>query len=421
MRRELAGRLRARRRPRADGRRRRARVHQRASPTGAAAARASCVERAIRGSHARGRPLPRRRAGGLRARRLRRRDRRLPGRRVRAARATAGAGSGSSSCARSSTATPARGSVRWLLHTADAQGLYAQARLQPSAPPPLPADGTRPRRAAAARRSLRRAREPRATEHPDRRARASYEADPEQVAPRAAALLRRPGHERDAQVDPGLLRRRGRVPDRQPRPARRGLRGDRGQGAARWARSSATWSTRARSSRASTSRPAIRANALYGGGYPLFTALGRPLIAKLAVEHARSSGCDTIAHGCTGKGNDQVRIEATVATLAPELKVIAPVRSWQMGREEEIAYAREHGIPVKGGHRGGALLDRRQPLGALLGGPLDRGPRPRARGRRLPARHPARGRARRGRARRARVRARRAGRARTASAWSWSS
>jgi argininosuccinate synthase len=94
---------------------------------------------------------------------------------------------------------------------------------------------------------------------------------------------------------------------------------------------------------------AIRANALYGGGYPLFTALGRPLIAKLAVEHARHTGCDTIAHGCTGKGNDQVRIEATIATLAPELKVIAPVRSWQMGREEEIAYAREHGIPIKGG------------------------------------------------------------------------
>jgi argininosuccinate synthase len=93
--------------------------------------------------------------------------------------------------------------------------------------------------------------------------------------------------------------------------------------------------------------PAIRANAVYGDGYPLFTALGRPLIAKLAVEHARASGCDTIAHGCTGKGNDQVRIEATIATLAPELKVIAPVRSWQMGREEEIAYAREHGIPIK--------------------------------------------------------------------------
>ena len=95
--------------------------------------------------------------------------------------------------------------------------------------------------------------------------------------------------------------------------------------------------------------PAIKANALYGNGYPLFTALGRPLIAQLAVDYARRSGCDTIAHGCTGKGNDQVRIETTIATLAPELKVIAPVRSWAMGRDEEIAYARKHGIPVKGG------------------------------------------------------------------------
>ncbi len=95
--------------------------------------------------------------------------------------------------------------------------------------------------------------------------------------------------------------------------------------------------------------PAIKANALYGGGYPLFTALGRPLIGKLAVEHARACGCDTIAHGCTGKGNDQVRLEATIATLDPGLKVIAPVREWRMGREEEIAYAREHRIPVKGG------------------------------------------------------------------------
>src|SRR5882757_9027961 len=95
--------------------------------------------------------------------------------------------------------------------------------------------------------------------------------------------------------------------------------------------------------------PAIKANAIYGLAYPLFTALGRPLIAKLAVDVARETGCDTIAHGCTGKGNDQVRIETTIATLAPELKVIAPVRSWAMGREEEIAYAREHGIPVKGG------------------------------------------------------------------------
>ncbi|MBJ7244628.1 MAG: argininosuccinate synthase, partial [Solirubrobacteraceae bacterium] len=95
--------------------------------------------------------------------------------------------------------------------------------------------------------------------------------------------------------------------------------------------------------------PSILANGTYGLGYPLFTALGRPLIAKLAVEAARRHGCDTIAHGCTGKGNDQVRIDGTVATLAPELKIVAPVRQWQMGREEEIAYAREHGIPIKGG------------------------------------------------------------------------
>ncbi len=108
-------------------------------------------------------------------------------------------------------------------------------------------------------------------------------------------------------------------------------------------------STRARSSRASTSCRRSRPTRSTATSYPLFTSLGRPLIAKLAVEQARASGCDTIAHGCTGKGNDQVRIEATIATLAPELKVIAPVRSWQMGREEEIAYAREHGIPVKGG------------------------------------------------------------------------
>jgi argininosuccinate synthase len=94
---------------------------------------------------------------------------------------------------------------------------------------------------------------------------------------------------------------------------------------------------------------AIKANALYGGGYPLFTALGRPLIAKHAVEQARAHGCDTVAHGCTGKGNDQIRIEGTVATLDPGLKLIAPVRDWQMGREQEVAYAREHGIPVKGG------------------------------------------------------------------------
>ena len=92
---------------------------------------------------------------------------------------------------------------------------------------------------------------------------------------------------------------------------------------------------------------AIKANALYGGGYPLFTSLGRPLIGKLGVEVAARTGCDTLAHGCTGKGNDQVRLEATMAALNPELKMIAPVRSWQIGRDEELAYCRKHGIPLK--------------------------------------------------------------------------
>ncbi len=119
------------------------------------------------------------------------------------------------------------------------------------------------------------------------------------------------------------------------------------------AKSSARWTRSSPTPREEFAReyvlPAIKANALYGGGYPLFTALARPLIAKLAVEHAQVTGCDTIAHGCTGKGNDQVRIEATVATLDPDLRIIAPVRDWTMGREEELAYAREHGIPLKGG------------------------------------------------------------------------
>ncbi len=95
--------------------------------------------------------------------------------------------------------------------------------------------------------------------------------------------------------------------------------------------------------------PAIKANALYGGGYPLFTSLARPLIAKLGVEEAARTGCDTLAHGCTGKGNDQVRLEATVAALDPELKMIAPVRAWQIGRDEELEYCRTHDIPLKGG------------------------------------------------------------------------
>ncbi|HEY8415606.1 MAG TPA: argininosuccinate synthase [Thermaerobacter sp.] len=92
--------------------------------------------------------------------------------------------------------------------------------------------------------------------------------------------------------------------------------------------------------------PALQANALYEGRYPLSSALSRPLIAQLLVETARQYGATAVAHGCTGKGNDQVRFDVSVAALAPDLKVVAPVREWAWSREEEIAYARQHGIPV---------------------------------------------------------------------------
>ena len=92
--------------------------------------------------------------------------------------------------------------------------------------------------------------------------------------------------------------------------------------------------------------PALWANALYQGSYPLATALARPLIAKLQVEAAHSHGAGFVAHGCTGKGNDQVRFEVATAALDPSLKVIAPMREWKMTREEEIEYAGKWGIPV---------------------------------------------------------------------------
>ena len=93
--------------------------------------------------------------------------------------------------------------------------------------------------------------------------------------------------------------------------------------------------------------PALQASAIYEDQYPLATALGRPLIARHLVEVARSEGAYAVAHGCTGKGNDQVRIEVSVAALAPELKVVAPIREWGMSRDEEIEYARRNNIPVQ--------------------------------------------------------------------------
>ncbi|MEK7165605.1 MAG: argininosuccinate synthase [Patescibacteria group bacterium] len=91
----------------------------------------------------------------------------------------------------------------------------------------------------------------------------------------------------------------------------------------------------------------IKANASYQGYYHLSTPIGRPLLAKWAVKIAAAEGADTIAHGCTGKGNDQVRIEGTALALNPDIKIIAPVREWSMGRDEELKYARKHGIPVR--------------------------------------------------------------------------
>jgi argininosuccinate synthase len=95
--------------------------------------------------------------------------------------------------------------------------------------------------------------------------------------------------------------------------------------------------------------PAIQANALYENRYPLSTALARPLIAKLLVETAAQYGADAVAHGCTGKGNDQVRFDVAIAALNPDLKVLAPAREWGMSREEAMAYGEQFGLtfPVK--------------------------------------------------------------------------
>ncbi len=92
--------------------------------------------------------------------------------------------------------------------------------------------------------------------------------------------------------------------------------------------------------------PALKANALYEECYPLATALARPLIAKILVDIARAEGAKAIAHGCTGKGNDQVRFDVGVNSLAPDLKIVAPAREWGMTREELIQYAAKYGIPL---------------------------------------------------------------------------
>ena len=93
--------------------------------------------------------------------------------------------------------------------------------------------------------------------------------------------------------------------------------------------------------------PALRMGAMYEGAYPMATSLGRPLLSKYLVEVARQEGATHVAHGCTGKGNDQVRFEVSFAALAPDLKVLAPLREWEFtSREEEMEYAKRNGIPV---------------------------------------------------------------------------
>jgi len=92
--------------------------------------------------------------------------------------------------------------------------------------------------------------------------------------------------------------------------------------------------------------PAVKANALYEGKYPLSTALSRPLIAEKLVEFALKEDAGSVAHGCSGKGNDQVRFEVTIKAKAPHLKIVAPIREWGLSRAEEIEYAKKHKIPI---------------------------------------------------------------------------
>ncbi|NDJ16703.1 argininosuccinate synthase [Myxacorys almedinensis] len=115
--------------------------------------------------------------------------------------------------------------------------------------------------------------------------------------------------------------------------------------------------------------PAIQANALYENRYPLSTALARPLIAKLLVDAAAEYGADAVAHGCTGKGNDQVRFDVSIAALNPDLKVLAPAREWGMSREETIAYGERFGIPSPVKKSSPYSIDRN-----LLGRSIEAGP-----------------------------------------------
>ncbi|HEY9877630.1 MAG TPA: argininosuccinate synthase [Leptolyngbyaceae cyanobacterium] len=115
--------------------------------------------------------------------------------------------------------------------------------------------------------------------------------------------------------------------------------------------------------------PAIQANALYENRYPLSTALARPLIARALVEAADKYGADAVAHGCTGKGNDQVRFDVSIAALNPNLKVLAPAREWGMSREETIAFGEKCGLELPVKKSSPYSIDRN-----LLGRSIEAGP-----------------------------------------------
>jgi len=117
--------------------------------------------------------------------------------------------------------------------------------------------------------------------------------------------------------------------------------------------------------------PALKANALYEGIYPLSTALARPLIAKTLGEAAVTLGADAVAHGCTGKGNDQVRFDVALQTLTPQLRIIAPVREWNMNRSDEIRYAQTHGIEIRATHDSPYSVDENLWGRSIEGGRLE--------------------------------------------------
>jgi argininosuccinate synthase len=118
--------------------------------------------------------------------------------------------------------------------------------------------------------------------------------------------------------------------------------------------------------------PALAAGAMYQGKYPLATALARPLIAKLMVDVAREEGAQAVAHGCTGKGNDQVRFDVSVQALAPDLKIVAPLREWELTtRESEIEYAQQHKIPVPVTKKSSYSIDENLWGRSIESGPLE--------------------------------------------------